>query len=206
MAPKCAIAACAVYLLASGFFGCGADDPVPSASDPLRLIDERAGTYRGAGIGQSRNELVRHLGKPPAEPQNEAGRMAPLSLRPDDLAALPGALPPQEVSTHDRARIKAVRYKNVSFLVAPDVGTYTVMVADPDARTSRGVRIGRPLASARDVYPDLSCGRKNVETEYRQFAYCTGEVATRRYIWFGGDPIRSIAITVRPLTGRDPFR
>ena len=44
---------------------------------------------------------------------------------------------------------------------------------------------------------------KNEDTEYVRFPYCTGRVADDRYIWFGQDPIRSITVTVCPMSGPD---
>jgi hypothetical protein len=34
-----------------------------------------------------------------------------------------------------------------------------------------------------------------------RYPACTGRVAASRHIWFGGDPIRSIALSTHPFGG-----
>lgn len=85
-------------------------------------------------------------------------------------------------------------------------GAYAVEVARPGAATSRGVAIGDPLDEAANAYPGLECGVKNEDSEYPTFRYCTGRVAADRDIWFGQDPIRSITMTVCPMSGPDSAR
>ena len=132
--------------------------------------------------------------------------MAPLATPREALVALPASFPPRHLPTRLRTRIRVLRYDYVSFLIAPRYGAYAVMVTDPEAKTVGGVSVGDPLSEARKRYPDSECGVQNRDTEYREYRFCTARVAAGRYIWLGGDPIRSISITIRPLVGDDPFR
>lgn len=66
---------------------------------------------------------------------------------------------------------------------------------EPGAATGRSVEIGDPLDRAAQAYPGLECREQNEGTENRPYPACTGRVAPERYIWFGGDPITTIAMS-----------
>jgi hypothetical protein len=58
------------------------------------------------------------------------------------------------------------------------------------------VGIGDALAGAKRRYPALHCHRaRSMGDEGAAPPYCAGRLATNRYIWFGNDPIRVIALS-----------
>jgi hypothetical protein len=184
-----ALAAGAVLLGA----GCG------SAEEPARppaQIDERAGTFRGVGIGDSFAAISGALG-PPRDQARGSGDVTPLGYGPAAALGLPNVAPPTGLGPRDRVQI--ARYRGVTFLIAPRVGAYSVALALPGATTANGVAIGDALATTKEKYPGLRCGTVDRSAEYGPLRYCSGEVAKGRYIWFGQDPIRSITLTIRPM-------
>ena len=74
------------------------------------------------------------------------------------------------------------------------------MIADPTAATQKGVGIGDPLADAKAAYPGLECRPGQANDEHAPDPpHCTGKLADHRYIWFGNDPIRIIALSPTPM-------
>jgi hypothetical protein len=61
--------------------------------------------------------------------------------------------------------------------------------------------VGDPLDQAKRAYPGLRCGVVNEDTEYVRYPARTGRVAASRHIWFGGDPIRSVALSTHRFGG-----
>jgi hypothetical protein len=47
----------------------------------------------------------------------------------------------------------------------------------------------------------LRCGTAYEGSEYEEYPACTGRIAARRHIWFGGDPIRNVTVAITPLGG-----
>jgi hypothetical protein len=162
--------------------GCG--------SEPERTatIDELAGTYRGVGIGSTRNEAERALGRP------ESGATDPLAPIDDDPVEIGIPPAPQDPGTG----IAIWRFEHVA-MAAGRGRAWLVSVAVKDAVTREGVGVGSDLDDVRAAYPAAECGTANAGTEYTPFDYCTLRVAPRRYLWFGYDPIRSITMSREPL-------
>jgi hypothetical protein len=76
-----------------------------------------------------------------------------------------------------------------------------VIVNADGARLDGGtVRIGGELETAEQKY-GLRCGTAYEGSEYEEYPACTGRIAARRHIWFGGDPIRNVTLAVQPLGG-----
>ena len=74
---------------------------------------------------------------------------------------------------------------------------YAIIVTEP-ARTMRGVAIGDDLARSRCLY-DVGCGSgvggERLGGGSLKYPTCRGTIEERIRIWFGEDPIRSIAIS-----------
>ena len=60
--------------------------------------------------------------------------------------------------------------------------------------TKRGVQVGDPLRRAREAYPEIVCVKAQTSAEAQHPEWCTEEVVSHRSVWFGGDPIRVIAL------------
>jgi hypothetical protein len=80
---------------------------------------------------------------------------------------------------------------------------YVFVTAAPGARTLRGVTVGQKLATAKLQYPSLRCASAtgdSTDPPVTLYWYCSGEVgSTGHYLYFGGDPIASIAMGRVPL-------
>lgn len=72
-------------------------------------------------------------------------------------------------------------------------------VVAQQAQTRRDVGVGDGLAGARRAYPQLQCGTALEGSEYATYPVCTARLGPRRYIWFGEDPIDTIAMDVGPF-------
>jgi hypothetical protein len=161
--------------------GCGSD-PEPAT------VDEQAGTYRGVGIGSTRSEAERGLGRLKSGPNDP---LAPIGADPVEIGIPPA---PQDAGTG----IAIWRFEH-AVMAAGRGRAWLVSVAVRDAVTREGVGVGSTLDDVRAAYPAAECGTANEGTEYTPFDYCTLRVAPRRYLWFGSDPVRSVTMSTEPL-------
>jgi hypothetical protein len=163
------------------FGGCGGGDE----PDVVRLLDERAGSYRGVRFGDSEEEVQRLHGEP------RGGGFSPLGSEYGDV----GGPPAVRVWPPGSSTQKSLRYRGFSFLVGTE-GVYAILVVEP-ARTTRGVGVGDPLQRARRRY-ELGCGEgvagERIGGGVETYPTCRGTIDGRTRIWFGEDPIGSIAI------------
>ncbi len=163
--------------------GCGGGD---EPTTPSRL-DERGGTYRGVRLGDTEAEVRDRFGAP-----GEGEGFFPLGESYAEIGGPPAfrVWPPGSSSS------KALRYEGVAFAVGSD-GVYAIIVTEP-ARTLRGVAIGDDLARSRRLY-DVGCGEgaagERLGGGSLTYPTCRGTIDERIRIWFGEDPIRSIAIS-----------
>jgi hypothetical protein len=160
----------------------GGEEP---AGPRQRSIDELAGSYKHVALGDPRNAAIHAFGQPagtgnPAHPSNADGW--PISLKNP-----PGYLEKPDFENYD----------GVTFLSTPTpAGIHSIVISDPRAATTKGVGIGDALAKARHLYPTLHCAKARTMSEGDVApAYCAGRLAKNRYIWFGNDPIRVIALS-----------
>jgi hypothetical protein len=162
--------------------GCGgSDEPVTP-----RLLDERAGSYRGVEFGATEAQVRRVHG----EPGDDSG-FSPLGSEFADV----GGPPAVRVWPPGSFKQKSLRYEGFVFLVGTE-GVYAIMVTEP-ARTRRGVAVGDDLGRARRLY-ELGCGEgvagERMGGGVETYPTCKGTIDDRIRIWFGEDPIGSIAI------------
>lgn len=184
-----------VGLLAIGaVVGADADEDC-AAGDRRCLLDERAGTYAGVGVGSSLDELRAKLG----EPADTKGGYAPAGKLPSQVG-VPIAVPYPRPGPALRTIPPVYRYDDLAFLVFED-RVFSFMVTAEEAETTLGVGVGDSLAEARAAFPRLRCGETIAGEailpfqETPTYPYCRGVLAPKRFIWFGDDPIKSITIT-----------
>ena len=169
-------------LAASTITGCGGgDEPVAP-----QLLDERAGSYRGVRFGATEAQVRQVFGTP-----GGGSGFSPLGSEFHDVGGPPAVRvwPPGSFTQ------RALRYEGVAVLVGTG-GVYAIMVTEP-ARTLRGVSVGDDLVRARRLYK-LGCGEgvagERIGGGVATYPTCRGTIGGRIRIWFGEDPIGSIAI------------
>jgi hypothetical protein len=172
---------------ATAIAGCG--------SPPLRgpRIDERSGRVLAVGIGDNKRTIARRLG-PHGDPQaypiepltmEEGGGGGPWSVHTGPYHIGPGGDPWEQVT---------LRYPHVSFFVMAHrvVG---FMETAHGAHTSRGVGVGSSLDDVARRYPSLTCeGPQGGDEIAVQEAHCAGRASGGYYLWFGGDPVKSVTV------------
>ena len=142
--------------------------------------------FRGVVVGTSRARAVELLGPPSGGGES----IAPLGENFDDIGG-PGFIATPG-SSHE-----TLRYRGVSVL-ASDGRVYGLVITDEEAETDEGVGVGDNLGLAEDRYTGLDCGRARAG-KYRTYPYCGGRLRPGLWIWFGQDPVRSIAFTTTEL-------
>jgi hypothetical protein len=168
--------------------GCASMSHAGGTTGPRqRSIDELAGSYKGVALGDPQREAIRVFG-PPVDTDNPA---YPIGISYSDGGPTSQKNPP---GYHGKPDL--LRYDEVSFLSTPTpAGIHSIVIADPRAATQRGVGIGDPLSRAKHAYPTLRCFKAENTFESPSPAHCSGKLADGRYIWFGNDPIRIIALS-----------
>lgn len=168
---------------------CGSNEGAGAGAPTF--IDVEKGTYRGVGVGDDRAEMEREFG--PNEPADLEESGNPLGdeddFGPVGFNPFPGDAPP-----------RWFRYEDVAFFFAWDeISVVTVTVGG--AVTERDVAIGDPLEEAREAYR-VRCGMAHENSEFGPpYPACAGKIAPRRFVWFGGDPIRNITFGTVDLWG-----
>jgi len=161
-----------------------------------RVLDVEAGTFRGVAIGQSRAAAVRVAGRLPRQPRD--GGHEPLDSDFYEDGTPSTWSPPGEGRPSG-----SLRYRQRSILISrqPQRRVFGFILTDPRSETSEGIGIGDTLADARQVYSGLRCDVVNGGTEYTNFPACRVKIGARRYLGFGQDPVRSIALMTVPFDG-----
>lgn len=165
--------------------GCAGIGDGASAGLRQRSIDELAGSYKGVALGDPRSAASHAFGG--AAGSGNPGRPSNADGWPISLKNPPGYLERPDLANYD----------GVTFLSTPTpAGIHGIVISDPRAATSKGVGIGDALSKARQAYPTLHCaGARTMSEGETAPAYCAGRLAKGRYIWFGNDPIRVIALS-----------
>ena len=152
-------------------------------------IDELRGTYRGVGIGSEPRSIARVFGEERLSGPNEG-----IAPRGDEFVEIGG---PASFASPCRAASPTLRYEHVSFAFC-NGRVYFVLVAVDGARTRRGVSIGDSLDEVRRAYPSARCGEapagESLFGGQEWYPYCAVRTADERWVWFGRDPIKSIAL------------
>jgi hypothetical protein len=157
-------------------------------------IDENAGTYRGVGLGDPIPAIKHVFGE-----QRPAGDYEPGAPFRYPEGGHDG---PLVISFGDYDPFgPTFRYYDVVFIFKGRQGLGAFEVVEPGAATRRGVGIGDPLEAAERAYPELACGTVNEDTEYVEYPACAGKLGPGRFIWIGGDPIKSITMSTNSLGG-----
>ena len=152
---------------------------------PAGVLDERSGTYLGAGIGDTREVLRRSLGD--ARAFDPTARLA-VGLR---LPSSKPTLDPALDVAYDGFTLSFPRHPEE----VPRVRQITVSV--PGARTRRGLRVDDPLGWTRRSYPNATCHQPGVG------GIAGGSITPEPFCLFGeadcvvlqaaGDPIHTLA-------------
>jgi hypothetical protein len=175
----------------------GGGDNAAQSQRPGGAIETRSGTYRGVGLGDDVAPMQRTFG--PRRPAAEGERIVARSLEEEnDYSPIVIQLTPADSASP--AQERAYRYEHVVFLVRRGRIGAVIVNADGARLDGGAVRIGGELETAKERY-GLRCGTAHEDSEYEEFPACTGKISARRFIWFGGDPIRNVTIAVVPLGG-----
>jgi hypothetical protein len=179
---------CLLTLTACGDSNIGPDVPA------LQTVDDRRGIVDGVGVGSSKSQVAVKLGeyqRPaeayPAAPADvdESQDTGPWSVITGPHHLGPGGKRGEQVT---------LRYTGAAFFVYRD-RVFGFVVTARNSRTTNNVRVGDDLAASKKSYPSLRCeGASSSDTSATQAPNCSGFVNDDRWIYFGGDPIRSITV------------
>jgi hypothetical protein len=191
----------ALLILAIVVAGCGGGD---ESDEPL-VIDERAGTFRGVGIGDSASDVQLVFGERDFAGPNE-GLMPSGSDFTEDGGPW-SVRAPAPCRARTRSATPMLRYDEVTFVLC-DGRVHAFVVTDGAAETVTGIAIGDDLAEVRGTYGGFTCGETPETGEGNfdrdsSYPYCVGTAAPRRWVWFGEDPVRSITVAATSLDPRD---
>jgi hypothetical protein len=198
-------AAVMIVVAVIGSAGCGTgngDAGTARATGPM-AVDERVGAVEGIAFGDGRAQMVKRFGRPTDTTDHPGGSTDPFRKNYNIGYPSTGSVPrpctrrPGAGYPSPRAQgLTSLSYRDVSFDLC-DGRIYYFIVTAAGSKTRRGVRIGQSLNHAKRLYPNLRCGWSSGGTEPPEPLYrgCAGRLAPQRYIWFGRDPIRSIAIS-----------
>jgi len=156
---------------------------------PAIVVDERRPSFRGVGFGSSSAEVERRLGE-----GDRSDGFAPAGRLPSD-AGVPLGLPNPVGVEHERPELR--RYDDSAFLLLQD-RVYAMMLTGAAVETSRGVGIGDSIDEVRRRYDDVRCAEVPGGGTYPS---CQARIRARRFVFFGGDPIRSVT-----FFSREPMR
>lgn len=156
------------------------------------LVDEQQATFRTLGLDSTSGEVREVLGVGTA-----VGGFAPAERLPAEVA-VPLALPNPPGAERDRPLLR--RYDDRAFLLARG-RVYAMMIVTRGARTQRGIRIGDRMAKARRTYEQTDCYRAPAGERPGggtiTYPVCRVRITPKRYLSFGGDPIRSFTLFSR---------
>jgi hypothetical protein len=163
-----------------------------------KVINEEVPAFRGVPLGASKARITHRFG-PVSSTNPERVQGSPLGVRPYDLKSDNAW---DCVTGHDvlgnQHPAGVMRYRGV--VLFTDRRSCAFITTEDGAATQRGVAIGDPMDDAERAYPVLHCGTANEDTEYATYPFCAGRLP-HTWIWFGGDPIDTIQLSISPLGG-----
>jgi hypothetical protein len=188
MTPRVTAAALAVVAGIVASCSTGLGGPEEEAGRSAIVVDESVPRYGNVGFGSTTREVERLLGR-----GETAAGFAPAGRSPADIA-VPLALPnPQGAG---RARPALRRYEDSAFLFLRG-RVYAILLTASNVETARGVGIGDAIETVRRSYEDAECrevaGGESLSGDVDTYPSCRVRVAPMRFVFFGGNPIRSIA-------------
>ena len=186
----------ALALAAPLFVACGGDRAAAPAPGRIYTLDEVQASFRGVALGDAERRVVARFGPDAGEadgPVGPVGEDDHETGSPGTFARTPGRPRPDD-------RTKALRYRGMSF-VTNERRVYLIMSTLPGTRTRRRVGVGDDLDRALRAFRGLSCRQATDAHGGDAFPYCLGRLDRKRYLYFGGDPIGSVAIAQVPLYG-----
>lgn len=174
--------------------GCSSNETLADRSTPPLRVDERAGSYRDIVFGTPTRVVLSRFGFPGG---GHSGSTVPIGV---DYYEVGG--PTTMVSPLRGTRVpeRTLRYHGVAFFTAGR-RVYGFVTVEPRAETLAGVRIGDPQSRVKKRYGRAKCETANEGTEYATFPLCTIQVSEGRYLWFGGDPVKSIWLAAQSRAG-----
>jgi hypothetical protein len=190
--PRSALPLVAVCALA----GCGGSASTGTVATTAYRLDEQRGAFRGVTLGAPEHGVVERFGPDRGEPEGPVGPLGDDSFErgtPGTFASSPDGPSPTD-------RTVFLRYRGMSF-GTNDRAVYVIMSSLPGTRTTKGPGVGDRLDAARRAYPELRCAEGTDAHGGAAFPYCGARLGNRRYLYFGGDPIGTVAIAQVPLRG-----
>lgn len=182
-----------IALLGVGVAGC--NETSSEAAKRVR-VDEFAATIRGVGYRDTKAAVIRRFGR--HRPYSQTEGMTPVG---DDWYEIGGPTSmgyPRWAKRCSRAGDEeSMRYRGVTFGIACG-RVYQLVISAEGAITRRGVGVGSRQEDIRRAYPRLRCLTANENSEYVEYPACSGKVG-RFWVWFGKDPVRSVALSASPL-------
>ena len=182
--------------------GCRGEESTVSGGDrradaderaPAAIVDVAPGRYKGVSLGSSEARVLTALGRGTVS----AGIM-PLGVSTAYEAGAPLHItPPCRTTRASPHRIR--RYRRLAIMLCND-RVYAMIVYQFGVATERGVKIGDSLAEAERAYPEVDCSSSSVGDGNLRIEYCVGRLG-ETYVWFGRDPIMSIAVATVALRG-----
>jgi hypothetical protein len=185
----------ALALAAPLLVACAGDRAAPKPGRAYTL-DEIQASFRGFALGDAERRVVARFGSDQGKPDGPVGPVHEDHYEagtPGTFASTPGHPRPDD-------RTKSLRYRGMAF-VTNRRRVYVIMSTLPGTRTRRRVGVGDDLDRARRAYSGLSCKHASDADGGDVFPYCLGRLDRKRYLYFGGDPIGSVAIAQVPLYG-----
>jgi len=176
------------------------DRTVRVAHPAGRVIDERAGTFRGVGLGDPAARVSLGLGRPGtlggAAQTEEFGPLVGSEAF-DGPSSMDVGSSPEDVF---------MRYPHVAFQIRAG-RVRSVQVDDRSAATAAGVGPGDSISLVRRAYPRATCGEDAIHEEPDDLPYpvCELRLAANRWLtFFGtygrpGEPVVAVWLSVDDL-------
>jgi hypothetical protein len=165
-----------------------------------RVIDERAGTFRGVGLGDRVADVAARLGQPAAYANaSTTDQFGPLGAN----ELFDG---PSSTDLGSSQGDSLMRYAHVSFQIRGG-RVRAVQIDDHSAATSAGVGPGDSISLVRRAYPRAVCGEDAIhaEPDYIPYPECQVALAAHRWLAFfatyrkPGVPVLDVWLSTGPL-------